>query len=143
MLSLKKAQNIVKIALAVAREKNLKPLAIIVLDDRGALKAAAVEDGSSLKRSDIASAKAYGCIAMGVGSRSIQKIAIERPHFISAASHVTGGSLIPVPGGVLIRDAKGAIIGAVGVSGDTSDNDEIVANFGIEASGFKADAGTN
>jgi uncharacterized protein GlcG (DUF336 family) len=143
MLSLKKAQTLVKAALAIAREKNMKPVAVIVLDDRGALKAAAVEDGSSLKRSDIAQGKAYGCISLGMGSRSINKLAIERPHFIASASHVIGGSMIPVPGGVLIKDAKGTIIGAVGISGETSDNDEILAIAGVEAAGFKADAGSN
>ena len=143
MLPLKKAQTILKAALASAREKNMKPLAIFILDDRGSVKAAAVEDGSSLKRGDIALGKAYGCIALGVGSRSINKMALERPHFVASASHVIGGSMIPVPGGVLIKGAKGSVLGAIGVSGETSDNDEIIAIAGVEAAGYKADAGAN
>ncbi len=143
MLTLKKAQSIVKTALATAREKNMKPLAIVVMDERGALKALAAEDGSSLKRSEIAIGKAHGSVALGLGSRTINKMALERPHFMAAASHVIGGSMIPVPGGVLIRDMKGNLLGAVGVSGDTSDNDEIAAMAGIEAAGLKGDPGVN
>jgi uncharacterized protein GlcG (DUF336 family) len=141
MLKLKAAQKIIKVALDLAREKSMKPLGIAVVDARGALVAYAAEDGSSLKREKIARGKADGAVALGVSSRQIAKMAAERPHFVAAVSHVVGGSLIPVPGGVLIRDAKGVLMGAVGVSGDTSDNDELVAVAGIEAAGLKADTG--
>ena len=141
MLKLRTAQKIIKIALDLAREKGMKPLAIAVLDARGALVAFAAEDGSSLKREKVARGKADGVIALGVSSRAIAKMAADRPHFVSAVTHVVGGSLIPVPGGVLIRDAKGQVFGAVGVSGDTSDNDEMVAVAGIEAAGLKAETG--
>jgi uncharacterized protein GlcG (DUF336 family) len=141
MLKLKAAQKIVKIALETGREKGMKPLAIAVVDARGALVAFAAEDGSSLKRERVARGKADGAIALGVSSRQIAKMAAERPHFVAAVSHAVGGSLIPVAGGVLIRDAKGAVLGAVGVSGDTSDNDEIAAAAGIAAAGLKADTG--
>lgn len=141
MLSLKKAQTILKVALATSREKSMKPLSIVVFDGRGALKAAASEDGTSLDRIKVAMGKARGALSMGVGSRALEKTAKERPHFIAAASHVFDGGLIPVAGGVLIRDAKGNIIGVVGVSGDTSDNDELVAATGIAAAGYVADGG--
>jgi uncharacterized protein GlcG (DUF336 family) len=143
-LTLQAAQTILTKALAQGRASNLKPLAIVVLDAHGVIKAFAAEDGTSLKRGDIAIAKASGAMAMGIGSRSLEKIAKERPHFIAAASHVIGGGgLVPVAGGVLIKNAAGAIIGAVGVSGDTSDNDELAAIAGIEAAGLKGDGGSN
>jgi uncharacterized protein GlcG (DUF336 family) len=141
MLKLKTAQKIVKTALDTAREKNMKPLVVAVVDARGALVAFASEDGSSLKRECVARGKADGCMSLGVGGRAIAKMAAERGAFVAAVSHVVGGSLIPVPGGVLIRDTKGVLVGAVGVSGDTSDNDELVAVTGIEAAGLKADTG--
>jgi uncharacterized protein GlcG (DUF336 family) len=140
-LTLAAAQTILAAALAEARAKGMNPLAVAVLDARGAMRAFASEDGTSLKRGDIALGKAHGAVALGVGSRAINRMAQERPHFIAAASHAVGGALIPVPGGVLIRDAANAVIGAVGISGDTSDNDEIAAMAGIAAAGFKGDPG--
>lgn len=140
-LTLAAAQQIVSVALGHARAKNMKPLAVAVLDARGALKAYAAEDKTSLRRFDIARGKAYGAIAMGIGSRTLGKMAAERPHFVAAAGNAIGGALIPVAGGVLIKTNEGELVGAVGVSGDTSDNDEIAAVAGIEAAGFKADPG--
>jgi uncharacterized protein GlcG (DUF336 family) len=140
-LTLEAAQTIVAAALKAAREKNFKPLVVAVYDCRGALKALAAEDGSSLKRAEIAMGKANGALALGVGSRAIHKMALDRPYFVSAAAHAVGGLLIPAPGGVLIKDQQGALLGAVGVSGDTSDNDEIAAAAGIQAAGFVFDAG--
>lgn len=134
------AQTIIAATLAEGRAKAMKPLAIAVLDERGALKAFVAEDGTSLKRGAIAQGKANGAIALGVGSRAIGKMAAERPHFIAAATPAVGG-LIPVAGGVLIRDAQDRVIGAVGVSGDTSDNDEIAAMAGVAAAGLKSDPG--
>jgi uncharacterized protein GlcG (DUF336 family) len=113
----------------------------VVYDARGALKALLSEDGTSLKRAEIAMGKAYGALALGVGSRALHKMATDRPYFVAAATHAVGGQLVPVPGGVLIKDAQGQILGAVGVSGDTSDNDEIAAAGGIEAAGLVFDAG--
>jgi uncharacterized protein GlcG (DUF336 family) len=115
-------------------------LAIGVYDARGALKAFLAQDGTSLKRGDIAGGKALGALAMGVGSRALAKMAADRPAFVAAATAAVGGTLIPVPGGVLIKQG-GEIIGAVGISGDTSDNDEAAALAGIEAAGLEADAG--
>ena len=140
-LTLDLARTIAEAALKTAREKSFKPLSIVVYDARGALKALLSEDGTSLKRAEIAMGKAYGALSLGVGSRAIHKMATDRPFFVAAATHAVGGQLVPVPGGVLIKDAGGRILGAVGVSGDTSDNDEIAAAGGIEAAGLVFDAG--
>jgi uncharacterized protein GlcG (DUF336 family) len=140
-LTLEAAQTIVTAALKAAREKKFKPLAVAVYDCRGALKAFAAEDGTSLKRAEIAMGKAHGALALGVGSRALHKMAVDRPYFIAATIHAVGGLLVPVPGGVLIKDQQGGLLGAVGISGDTSDNDEIAAAAGIEAGGFVFDAG--
>ncbi len=140
-LTLQAAQTIVATALDHSRAGGFKPMGVVVLDARGALKAAAIEDGSSLKRSEIAHGKAYGALSLGIGSRSIFKRAKEQSFFVAAVSHIAGGALVPVPGGVLIRDAAGEIVGAVGISGDTSDNDEAAALAGIAAAGLTADPG--
>ena len=140
-LTLTQAQTIVTATLAEARRGSLKPLVVTVLDARGTTKALAAEDGTSLRRGEIAHGKAHGALALGIGSRAIAKRAVEQPTFIAAVTHVAGGALIPVPGGVLVRDAGGALLGAVGVSGDTSDNDEVAALAGIKAAGLTADAG--
>jgi uncharacterized protein GlcG (DUF336 family) len=141
MLTFVQAQTILTAALAEARSKSMNPLAIAILDGRGALRAFAAEDNTSLKRGEIATGKAHGAIALGIGSRTIGKMALERPHFVAAVGQTISGPLIPVAGGVLVRDAAGMIIGAVGVSGDTSDNDEIAAIAGISAAGLKSDPG--
>lgn len=141
MLTLAQAQTLLTAALSHADKAGLKPLAIAVLDARGALKAFAAQDGTSLKRGEIAIGKAHGAVAMGIGSRALHKMALERPYFVEAATHAVGGSLVPVPGGVLIRDVSGSLLGAVGISGDTSDNDEAAAVAGIAAAGLAADTG--
>ena len=140
-LTLEAAQTIAIAALKTAREKSFKPLAVVVYDARGALKALLSEDGTSIKRAEIAMGKAYGALALGVGSRALHKMATDRPYFIASATHAVGGQLVPVPGGVLIKDGQGRILGSVGVSGDTSDNDEIAAAAGIEAVGLMFDTG--
>jgi uncharacterized protein GlcG (DUF336 family) len=140
-LTLPVAQAIVAEALSLARKLDLKPLAIVVLDDRGALKAAAAEDGTSLRRYDIAYGKAHGALALGLGSRTIGKRARDQPYFIAAVSHVVGGALVPVPGGVLLKNREGRLLGSVGASGDTSDNDERVVLAGIDAMGLVGDPG--
>ena len=140
-LTLDAAQTIVSAALKFARERNLKPLAVAVYDARGALKALQAEDGTSLRRADIALGKAHGALAMGLGSRALFNRAAEQPYFIAAVTHAVGGSLVPVPGGVLIRDQDGGLLGAVGISGDSSDNDEAAALVGIEAADFTGDPG--
>lgn len=141
MLTLAQAQTILSAALAHADSAGFKPLVIAILDARGAQKLLAAQDGTSLKRAEIALGKAHGVVAMGIGSRALHKMALERPYFVEAATHAVGGSLVPVPGGVLIRDAAGTLIGAIGISGDTSDNDEAAAVAGIAAAGLMADTG--
>lgn len=141
MLTLGQARTILEGALAHAAEAGFKPLAIAVLDARGAQKLFLAQDGTSLKRGEIALGKAYGAVALGVGSRSLHKMALDRPYFVDAAREAVGGMLVPVPGGVLVRDGEGALLGAVGISGDTSDNDEAAALAGIEAAGLGADTG--
>ena len=128
-------------ALAFGRERGFKALGVVIVDGRGAVRLTLVQDGNPPLRADLAHGKAYGCIALGVGGRTLQKMALDRPHFIAAVGGLTRDRLTPVPGGVLIRDTTGAIIGAVGISGDTSDNDELAAIAGIEAAGFVADPG--
>ncbi|GJE38959.1 GlcG/HbpS family heme-binding protein [Methylobacterium persicinum] len=141
-LSLDAARTIVAKALATAREHGLKPMAVVVYDARGALKCVEVEDGTSLRRAEIACGKANGALALGLGTRALHARAEAQPYFIAAVSHVAGpAALVPVPGGVLVRSAEGRLLGAVGISGDTSDNDEICAVAGIEAAGLKAETG--
>lgn len=140
-LSLSKANRIITVVLKKGAELGLKPLAVAVLDAGGHLRAFQRQDGASMMRYEIASGKAYGAIAVGAGSRWLNAQASERPHFLEGLSNVSGGKIIAVPGGVLIRAKNGEIIGAVGVTGDTSDNDEICAIAGIEAAGFQADGG--
>ncbi|MBB4200057.1 GlcG protein [Rhodoblastus sphagnicola] len=136
MLTLEHAQKIVAAALAASREKGLKPMGIVVLDARGALRAAAVEDGASLERWRVAYGKARGAISLGVSSRMIEKMAQDRPYFIGALGSVLTEGIVPVPGGVLIRDPAGAVIGAAGASGDTSDNDEAALLTALGAAGL-------
>jgi uncharacterized protein GlcG (DUF336 family) len=136
MLTLKQAQTIVEATLKKGRENNMRPLTVAVLDARGCLVAFAMEDGGLL-REVVAKGKAYGALGMGRSSRGLEQLAKDRPHFMNAIIEAAGGKLIPVPGGVLIKEG-GAIVGAVGVSGDTSDNDEIAGVAGIEAAGLAA-----
>jgi uncharacterized protein GlcG (DUF336 family) len=140
-LTLDIARKILDAALAKVIEKKLKPMAITVLDARGCVKASLAQDGTSLMRGEIAYGKAYGALALGMGSRAIFQRAQEQPYFVDAISTMTKGAMIPVPGGVLFHDASGSLLGAVGISGDTSDNDEICAVAAIEAAGLKANAG--
>src|SRR3954464_2148539 len=139
-LSLDVARRILDVALATGVEKNLKPLVVTVLDARGCVKILAAQDGTSLLRSEIAHGKAYGALAMGMGSRALFQRAQEQAYFVGAVNTLAQGRMVPVPGGVLIQDGS-VLLGAVGVSGDTSDNDEICAVAGIEAAGLKANAG--
>jgi uncharacterized protein GlcG (DUF336 family) len=139
-LTLDVARKILDAALAKGVEKKLKPLVVTVLDARGCTKITAAQDGTSLMRSEIAHGKAYGALAMGVGSRALFQRSQEQPSFISAMNGLAQGALVPVPGGVLIQDGA-VLLGAVGISGDTSDNDEACAIAGIEAAGLKANPG--
>lgn len=139
-LTLDLARKLADLCLDRAQQMNLKPLTVAVLDAAGHLKVLLRQDGTSLLRSEIAQGKARGAIGLGMGSRAIYTRAQEQPYFIQAMNALSAGSLVPVPGGVLIRK-DGEIIGAVGITGDTSDNDEACAVAAIEALGLQADAG--
>lgn len=137
-LTLDQADTIVRQALARGREMGLKPLTVAVVDDGGNLKAFAREDGpGAALRPQIATGKAFGAVGMGISSRALNERVLERPHFGVALVGASNGRLVPVPGGVLIKNGD-EVVGAVGISGDTSDNDEEAAVAGIEAAGLEA-----
>lgn len=139
-ITLRKARTIIRGILAKGREMQLKPLSVVLLDTGGHVKAFEREDGASPGRFAIAHAKAYGAIMLGLGGRAQLARAEAQPFFMAAINGVFGGQVVPVPGGVLVRDAKGNVLGAVGVTGDTSDNDAAAAVAAIEAAGLVAEA---
>ncbi len=139
-LTLAHAAAITDAALAHGRERGFAPLTVAVLDAGGHLVAMKREDNSGILRFDIAFGKAYGALGMGFGSRELANRAAAAPTFIAALTAASGGRLIPAPSGVLILSA-GEVVGAVGISGDNSDNDEICALAGIEAAGLDAKVG--
>ena len=139
-ITLRKARTIVKTALAKGREAEMKPLSIVVLDAGGHVKAFEREDGATPGRFDIARGKAYGAVMLGMGGYAQRDRAEAQAYFMAAVNGAYGGMTIPVPGGVLVRDAKGNVIGAVGVTGDTSENDAAVAVAGIEAAKLIAES---
>lgn len=141
ILNLTTATAISTRALALGREICAAPLTVAVLDAGGHLVCLQREDGASLLRPQIAIGKAWGALALGKGSRLIAADAQQRPAFIGAVNHLADGNLVPAPGGVLIRNAQGEVIGAVGITGDTSDIDEQCAIGAVEAVGLNADAG--
>jgi uncharacterized protein GlcG (DUF336 family) len=140
-VTLAQASTIVDAALKKARELKQMPQTVVVLDSGGHVVCAKREDNSGIIRFEVAVGKAYGALGMGWGTRSMMERAAQNPNFLTAVVAASGGRMVPNPGGVLIRDASSAIIGAVGISGDTGDNDEIIAVAGIEAAGLKADPG--
>ena len=140
-LTLAQASTIVDVALATARDMELVPMTVAVLDAGGHLVAFKREDRSGILRYDIAYGKAWGALGMGFGSRTLYERAANTPQFFNALYAASGGRMVTNPGGVLIRDSEGDIIGAVGISGDTSDKDEACAIAGIEAAGLLADPG--
>lgn len=131
-ISLETAKTITAGVRAARKKRGLKPLTVVVLDAGGHVLSVEREDGSSNNRFEIAFGKAYGALALGMGSRSLMARAEQQPYFINSAAAAIGGKLVPVPGGVLVKDGTGAVVGCVGVSGDTSDNDELAAISGIE-----------
>lgn len=140
-ITLEQARTIISAALAKGAELKLKPLAVCVLDAGGHLKAFEREDGSANLRFQIAHGKANGALGLGIGSRSLMARAEAQAYFVLAANGAFDGGLVPVPGGVLVKSADGDILGAVGITGDTSDNDETCAIAGIDAVGLIADPG--
>jgi uncharacterized protein GlcG (DUF336 family) len=141
VITLAQASTLVDEALKKGRETNCHPLTVAVLDPGGHLVAFKREDKSGILRFDIAFGKAWGALGMGFGSRELFERSQKMPTFFATLANVSQGRLIPVPGGVLIKDEAGEIVGAVGISGDTSDKDEACAVAGIEAAGLKAQVG--
>ncbi len=140
-LKLADAKKIIEHTLAEQAKNNFKPMAVVVLGSAGTIRASESQDGTSLLRPKVAHGKAYGAIAIGLGSRALFERAKKEPFFIQAVNSLSDGALVPVPGGVLVRNKDGDLIGSVGVTGDTSDNDELCAVAGIEAAGFVAETG--
>ncbi|MGX5218859.1 MULTISPECIES: GlcG/HbpS family heme-binding protein [Pseudomonas] len=140
-LTLDIASTISQRALAIAREIKTAPLTVAVLDAGGHLISLQREDGASLLRPQIAVGKAWGALALGKGSRAIALDAQQRPAFIGSVNNLADGNLVPAPGGVLIRSSGGVILGAIGITGDTSDIDEQCAVGAVESAGLQADAG--
>ena len=142
-VTLAQASTIVDAALKKGRETNCAPLTVAVLDAGGHLVAFKREDKSGILRFDIAFGKAWGALGMGFGSRTLYERAANTPQFFTMLAAASGGRIISNPGGVLIKNGGGDVIGAVGISGDTSDKDEVCAIAGVEAAGLKADPGSN
>ena len=135
-ISLRKARTIIRKTLDKGREMELQPLSVVVLDARGHVQAFEREDGASVGRFGIAHGKAYGSVMLGLAGTAQKARADQQAYFMAAVNGVYGGQLVPVPGGILIRDKKGVVIGAVGVTGDTSENDVEAGMAGIEAAGL-------
>ena len=135
-ISMNKARTIIRKALAKGRELELKPLSVVILDAGGNVKAFEREDGAAPGRFAIAHGKAYGSVMLGMAGTAQMARAEQQHYFMTAVNGLFGGQVVPVPGGVLVRDKRGSVIGAVGVTGDTSDNDAIAAMAGIEAAGL-------
>ncbi|WP_424976970.1 GlcG/HbpS family heme-binding protein [Leisingera sp. S232] len=138
-ISLDQARTIIRVALEKGRELNLKPLSAVVLDAGGHVQAFEREDGAAPGRFPIAHGKAYGSVMLGMAGSAQMARAEAQGYFMAAVNGVYGGQVVPVPGGVLVRGADGAVIGAVGVTGDTSDNDALAAVAGIEAAGLQGE----
>lgn len=142
-ITLAQASTIVDAVLKKARELKQMPQTVVVLDAGGHIVCAKREDNSGIIRFEVAVGKAYGALGMGWGTRTMMERAAQNPNFLTAIVAASGGRMVPNPGGVLIRGGGdgNTIIGAVGISGDTGDNDEIIAVAGIHAAGLNADPG--
>jgi uncharacterized protein GlcG (DUF336 family) len=136
-LTLAHAQTIIDAALARARSENFKPMGIAVLDEGGNLKAFAREDGASMFRFEIARGKAWGAVGMGASSRVLAQRAKDNPNFFVTLAASADGRFLPQPGAVLIVSSSGRVLGAVGASGGTGDEDELICAAGVEAAGLK------
>jgi len=139
-LTLTAARQIIDVAMDTGRQAGWKPLSVVVLDAGGHVLSFDRPDGASPGRFEIARAKAYGAVMLGMGGSAQMARAETQAYFMAAVNGVFGGQVLPVPGGVLVRGPEGTVIGAVGVTGDTSDNDAAAASAGIRAAGFVAEA---
>lgn len=137
-LSLAQANQIIAAALAKSKESGFKPMGIVVIDDAGHLKAFAREDGASMFRFDVAQGKAWAAVGMGASSRVLAQRAKDNPNFFVSLAATAGGKFLPQTGAVLVKDAAGQVLGAVGASGGTGDEDELICIAGVEAAGFSA-----
>jgi uncharacterized protein GlcG (DUF336 family) len=135
-LTLQQANKIIEAALALARQRKYRAMAVVVLDASGHVRALQREDGASMFRPDIATGKAWASIGMGVSSRTLTERARDLPHFFSSLASVAQGKFIPQTGAVLIKNAAGDILGAAGASGGTGEEDEAICMAGVEAAGF-------
>ena len=135
-LTLDQANQIITAALAASKQAGYQPMGIAVLDDAGHLKAFAREDGASMFRFDVAQAKAWGAVGMGVSSRQLGERAKGNPNFFVSLAATSAGRFLPQTGAVLIKDAQGRVLGAVGASGGTGDEDEAICIAGVQAAGF-------
>lgn len=139
-ISASKARTIIRKTITKGNEMGFKPLSVVVLDTGGHVKAFEREDGAAPGRFGIAHGKAYGAVMLGMPGSAQMARAEQQAYFMNAVNGVYGGQVVPVPGGILVRDKRGNVIGAVGCTGDTSDNDVIAAMAGIEAAGLSGDA---
>lgn len=137
-LTLAHAQQIIAGALAKSKACGFKPMGIAVLDDSGNLKAFAREDGASMFRFEVAQGKAWGAVGMGASSRTLMQRAKDNPNFFVSLAATAGGKFLPQTGAVLVKDAAGNVLGAVGASGGTGDEDELICIAGVEAAGLTA-----
>lgn len=135
-LTLAQANQIIAAALEKSRESGFLPMGIAVLDQSGDVKAFAREDGASMFRFEIARAKAWGAVGMGVSSRALAQRAKDNPNFFVSLAATSGGKFLPQPGAVLIKDSQGNVLGAVGASGGTGDEDEQICIAGVAAAGL-------
>lgn len=135
-ISLRKARTIIRKTLEKGREMELKPLSVVVLDAGGHVIAFEREDKAAPGRFAVAHGKAYGCVMLGMAGSAQMQRAEDQAYFMNAINGLYGGQVVPVPGGILVRDSKGRLLGAVGVTGDTSDNDAAAGAAGIEAAGL-------
>ena len=136
-ITLTQANRIIEAALSTARAKQYRPMAVVVLDESGNVRALQREDGASMFRVDIATGKAWASIGMGVSSRTLGERARDNPNFYGALAATSGGKFLPQPGAVLIKNAEGQVLGAAGASGGTGDEDELICMAGIETAGLQ------
>ena len=135
-ITLRKARTVIRKTLEKGRELELNPLSVVVLDAGGHVIAFEREDGASPGRFKLAHGKAYGSVMLGIAGTAQMERAEQQAYFITAMNGLFDGQFVPVPGGILVRDKKGAVVGAVGVTGDTSDNDAAAGLAGVEAAGL-------
>jgi uncharacterized protein GlcG (DUF336 family) len=136
-ITLTQANRIIEAALSTARAKQYRPMAVVVLDESGNVRALQREDGASMFRVDIATGKAWASIGMGASSRTLGERARDNPNFYGALAATSGGKFLPQSGAVLIKNAGGEVLGAAGASGGSGDEDELICMAGIEAAGLQ------